>query len=426
MKQNLLFFSDITRYKSDLQQLRTPDRRLVLVASQRIFKEFSQDMRDYFDETILLDEMMYEQAKSAVMNYQQRHAGTIRLLTNDEKCLMIVAKLNELLHTVGPRPALIQRFCDKDLMIQAAVAAGVRVPQQLKFSKLQYAQQQLNYLKSVVDVLEFPLIVKPTNLYGAAGTVKINSIFELSKWANDNHAGDQEYVLAEYIDGTLFHCNAVIQQGKCVYSTIEEYTWPCLNFRSGQPLGSIYLPSSDSRWHRLESFHQKILAALQPPDGATHTEIFMRPDGELVFLEIAARACGAEVVPLHEKATGINLELEHFKARLGEVHPVVDSLRNVYYAWAYIAKKPGKIARLTGGNFDSKVKINWYIREGDKILPHEVHSVNEIAFHGSSHAGLVILENRDFSTLYKDFQRLRQTDFIEVEGEICRKAEGKF
>jgi hypothetical protein len=178
----------------------------------------------------------------------------------------------------------------------------------------------------------------------------------------------------------------------------------------------MLLPTSDPRWYKLNEFHQQIITTLLPPDGATHCELFLTKNNEVVFLEIAARPSGALVVAMIEHNTGVNIELIHSQLRLQRPFIIQKKLITTFSLFCYIPKKIGTVVTLELPNLKSEVSVTWTIKIGDVISPVALKD-NDILFKPTDIAGTIILNNANFESLYTDFLTLKTAQFITTEKE---------
>jgi hypothetical protein len=78
------------------------------------------------------------------------------------------------------------------------------------------------------------------------------------------------------------------------------------------------LPADGEDAQRLLALHQELQHALGMVRGATHTEFIRGEDGQLYFLETAARVGGANIHQMVAAATGVNLWSEWAKIEVAQ------------------------------------------------------------------------------------------------------------
>jgi hypothetical protein len=151
----------------------------------------------------------------------------------------------------------------------------------------------------------YPVVMKPRAGFASRGVTVVADAGELTRLAASWDADD--VLLEEFVDGPVFHMDGFTVGQELLYLSVSRYINDCLSFHAALPLGSVQLDRGSEDFRRAERFTAKVLRAL-PPAGFCpfHLEAFRRPDGELVFCEIACRLGGAHVVPALTHATGVN------------------------------------------------------------------------------------------------------------------------
>ena len=155
-------------------------------------------------------------------------------------------------------------------------------------------------------------------------------------------------MLEAFVAGPVFHMDGFTAGQELLYLSVSRYINDCLSFNESLPLGSVQLDRDSEDFRLAESFTAKVLRAL-PPVGFSpfHLEAFRRPDGELVFCEIACRLGGAHVVQALTYATGVNparLWIRH-QAGLADGPETARELADAdgRYGWLLIPPRPGRL-----------------------------------------------------------------------------------
>jgi len=136
--------------------------------------------------------------------------------------------------------------------------------------------------------------------------------------------------------------------------------------------------------------------------------MFIKSDGEIVFLEIAARPAGGEIVNTLDKTFGFNLYEQTLRNELG-LTVCFNTMKNPsYHVWVYLLLPEGKIKQTNTPQFKSHFEIAWNVAIGDTIT----YSSKSVL---RKKAALVTLSNSDFDVLYNDFINLKTFQAVEVE-----------
>lgn len=415
IKSIAIFFNAITNFKSDLRPLEQADTRNILFINSNILAQLTENQKEFFEKIHLVDPLTLDACLPLITQYlQEVKKENLRLITNDESCTPMVSKLIDHFDLPGYGYARISKFIDKLEMKAILDAQGIRTPRNHIFDRERYLRDPLDYIQDIEKDFKYPFVIKPVSLYGAADFQKIFERIEFIDHAEQAASSQFIFEIEEFIPGTLFHYDAIVRDSQIIFHSICEYMWPIALFQKGYPTGSIWLPHKDPRWKKLSDFHQQVITALQAPDGATHCELFLTPEGEVVFLEIAARPSGALVVPTIEKITGVNIEIAHFNLRLGRPVSITQHPATVFSLFCYIPKKNGKIIRLKLPALKSETTVEWHVKPGDETKPLAV-TEDDIMLKPSNIAGIIVLNNADFASLYEDFITLKTAEFIETE-----------
>lgn len=215
-----------------------------------------------------------------------------------ESLLDLAAALRERHGIAGPRSEETSRFRDKTVMKDTLAQAGLRVPRWAS------CRTQEQVLASAAE-FGYPVIVKPVRGAGSQGVHKVASAQELRALCAEVSLHDLE--IEEFIQGAILHVDGVLDAaGKPLFMCTSRYLSTCLDFEAlGEPLGSV-LQTDPAVREACEDFAVRCLAALGLHSSAFHLELFDTGD-ELVFLEVGARAPGADVPYVIHDVHGVNL-----------------------------------------------------------------------------------------------------------------------
>lgn len=234
-----------------------------------------------------------------------------KVISLSEYELLEAAKVRESLLVDGPTVEEVLLVRDKVLMKKAIANSGIRAP---RFVKLTEVLQSPN-----VDWTG-PTVLKPID--GASSeNVKVFSNFTECMNFIKSHSSaianfdEGRFEIEEFVQGPILHIDGLVVKGEIKCWLPSEYLGTCLDYAQGQPLGSIQL-TQDSE---IESFTKDVIKALQIREGSFHLEAIRDNDG-LVFLEIANRVGGADVVDTFERATGVYLPAAELSALVGDTH----------------------------------------------------------------------------------------------------------
>ncbi|PIR25733.1 MAG: hypothetical protein COX62_07055 [Deltaproteobacteria bacterium CG_4_10_14_0_2_um_filter_43_8] len=196
-------------------------------------------------------------------------------------------------------------FRNKHFMRKAASDAGVKVPKG-------NAVRSKNEFIELTQRLGGHVVVKPTSFYGCVGVFEVfpnddvNEAFEKAKRVNDQSG--MVCLVEKYVHGEQCHADVLLQGGCIVFEALGRYTKPPLQFNSFPPQGTVTRNKNRTRSEKkILQKMGKIVHAFGMRDGWAHGEFFVKPNGKVVFGEIAARVGGGMLPALYQKAYGLNV-----------------------------------------------------------------------------------------------------------------------
>lgn len=226
-----------------------------------------------------------------------------------EYAVEILGYINTKINFEGIKYDDIHKFRDKVIM-KTSLSESIKKPKLYNIDDIKN------------DIVKYPVIVKPRCFAGSRGVHKFCCKDDLLLYLNDkklDYTRKSDYSIndvevEEYIDASICHIDGLVFNGDVILCVASEYIGTCFDYAKGKPLGSI--KGTDEQQEKAFSFVSEINKNLRLPNGVFHLEAFWQ-NNNFVFLEIAVRFGGAEIVPNFEKAYGINLIHEHIKCQLG-------------------------------------------------------------------------------------------------------------
>ncbi|XYH96898.1 ATP-grasp domain-containing protein [Sorangium sp. So ce1128] len=210
-------------------------------------------------------------------------------------------KVREHLGIPGPRYDELLRFKDKILMKRLVAAAGLRGPRHIDLRTLEKGA-------AVAPVpWEGRTILKPILGASSVGVHVFGSPGEARAFVArpENHDYHTDGELEEFVEGPILHVDGVMDGGVPRLIVASRYVGTPLEYAWGKPLGSAQFRMSD----RYRAFFLDCLRAVGIVDGAFHLEVIEGPE-DLVFMEVANRAGGGDIIPTTEASTGVHIPTE--------------------------------------------------------------------------------------------------------------------
>lgn len=358
--------------------------------TKSIFKQcFSMEK---IDETII---------KAFVEKEAVKYNNEVAIVTNAESAVAICGKLRQYLKLHDDD---MVRYVDK-IVMKRSLNNKIPVPKYLNFDRKTYQNNPRQYFEYIKQTLNMPFFVKPTNQYSSRGTKMIYQFDEFQSWYKTSTEDSIE--IDEVVNGTLYHCDSFIKNEKILYTQICEYLYPCYDFILGKPLGGFTLPQETELYKELNEFNAKVLDTMRPPSGGlTHLEVFKSSNGELIFLEVAARPAGAKIPEMYKKNLNIMIREAHILLQV-DANYMPNISPNGFSAYISYPTKLGQVTNLNQPMIKSEHQLIWNIQPGDILkAPDKISDV----------AGSIILWNNDFNQLTKDIDYLKTFNAFHVNG----------
>jgi hypothetical protein len=255
----------------------------------------------------------------------------------------LAAHMREVLGVPGQSRDEAKGYRNKDVMKQRLSAAGVRVPHHASAT-------DAKGIYEAAEKVGYPLIIKPVDGAGSQDTFRCDDIVDL-----DNAIKQMGHVavvdVEEFIEADEYTFDTVVAGGEIKFFHIGFYRPRPLVARTVEwisPQTLTYKNVDDPKLAAGREMGAKVLQVLGYDHGFSHMEFYVKPDGETVFGEVAARPGGARMVDLMNFSSDIDLFTGWAEAELyGTFSPVVERKYNC----ANITKRAegrGRINRIEG------------------------------------------------------------------------------
>lgn len=200
----------------------------------------------------------------------------------------------------------VKKFRNKIIMKQVAQAADIKTP---LFFDLNLSQD------FITKGIHYPVILKPKDGVSSEGVHKVQTKDQFNILINK--INQTNYQCEQFIDGTIYHADGLVQNGKIILCKISEYINTCFSYTLGTPLGSVLLDDEDFL-AKANQFTNNVIKAFSLNDGAFHLEFIFDQNNEFYFLEIGARVGGAQVPYVFKNIYGIDIFKEWVNIQFGK------------------------------------------------------------------------------------------------------------
>ena len=295
-----------------LQALKQLGCKVILVAKDS-FKDEDWP-RASIDEIYFMPDLTKRPDIVYAVSYLARSHEISQIIALDDYDVETAALLRDHMRLPGMGESLARHFRDKLAMRTQARAEGVNVPE---FTGV------FNYdrLREFMARVPAPWLLKPRSEASSMGIKKVNRPDEL--WPLLDSLGDQQsfFVLEQFVPGDVFHVDGLVNDGQVLFMAAHQYGRPPMSvYHEGGIFLTRSLDHGSAEAQALFALNRRVQSALGMRRGATHTEyIRAQADGQLYFLETAARVGGANIAEAVEFATGINLWAEWARIELAKL-----------------------------------------------------------------------------------------------------------
>ncbi|MEV0648335.1 ATP-grasp domain-containing protein [Phytomonospora sp. NPDC050363] len=262
--------------------------------------------------------------------YSVRHVVALH-----ERAMTSAARLRTRFGLPGLSEDGVVLFRDKIAMKRAAAEAGILVPDHHR-------------LDSIEDLRAVPLdgrawVMKPRYGVGSKHVSVVTSLAEASERWSTVDPGPGQFEIEEFVEGDLFHCDAVVEGGSLGFAEVSRYLANPGEFGPDGMAGSVNLPPGPFT-RRVIALTAAVVAAFGFASGVLHLEVFRTDGDELVLLEVAARPGGGGIDRYLSLAHGVNIIEAAVRVELGldvTRRPGASDGRSV---WGVVGFYPGEHA----------------------------------------------------------------------------------
>jgi biotin carboxylase len=283
--------------------------------------------RDVIDEMFFMPDELPVRDLIHAVSYAARTRHIDRVVALDEFDMENVAALREHLRLPGIGLTTIRYFRDKLAMRAKAREVGILVPEFIPILNYENLREFMGYVPG-------PWLLKPRAQASGIGMKKIQAAEDLWPWLDQLGDRQSEYLLEQFIPGSVFHVDGVVSESSVLFAEAHTYGAPPLDVsHEGGVFTTRTLARDSADAVALKEIHVKLIDGLGLVRGVTHAEFLKaHSDNRIYFLEVAARVGGAYISNMVETATGINLwrEWAHLAVTAGKMPYQLPQVREDY------------------------------------------------------------------------------------------------
>lgn len=339
-------------------------------------------------------------------------ADNVVIICADESNMSLAAYLRSEFSIAGMSYEQMMPYRDKLVMKKRLMQAGIAVPQFTHFDKQQLKEEAPYYFAELEALLGVPFIIKPTQGAASSNTFVITSFDDLIQNHHDILATQETLEAETFIEGEMYHCDSLIQNGEYVLTFCSEYSTGNLDLVLGKTIATMPLDYADPLYEHLKQFSRAAIDALGRCDGSVHMEMFVKPSGDIIFLEAGARTPGGPIIPLYERMYGVNFLQCDFAISVNK--PLVIP--------AEPAKKIHMFAAITPlmPNGSQSLEEPSDMESCYETILEVAHHHGQKATSVRDYSGMFFAYNKEKDPLRRDFEKIRQA----VHEEKCGQSAG--
>lgn len=269
-----------------------------------------------------------------VCSWLIREFSAERVVAVHEKVMLLAAELRDEFGLPGTNVETTRLFRDKVRMKQVVIDANAaHVP---AFAPLRTPED--------LRALDWSIgrkVIKSRLGAGSQGVYFARTLAEAEALAGRLDLAGGSFEVEDFIDGPMYHCDAIVQDGDVRFAAVCEYVSNPGAFAPGGVGGSILLDPGELLCKRVLELNARVLKALGLRDGVTHLEVFHTPDDELVFCEVAARPGGGGIDRIIEHTYGVNILEASLRLQAGLDIGREPAVGGRHDAWGVVGFYPG-------------------------------------------------------------------------------------
>lgn len=246
------------------------------------------EIKGWLDAYEQVPSVVHEPSMMAAVERIQARGWVDRLEATVEAHIMTAAKVREARGIPGTSVRTSHLCRDKPAMKEALRQAGVPCAQSL-------GSGDADEIRDFVKRVGYPLIIKPRDGAGAAGTFKVTNDEELENALTESYVGRGNSVaVEEFIEGHEAFFDTITVNGEIMHKFITHYYPGVLEAMRTRWISPQFIATNRldaEAYGEVEAMAKKVIDALDIGTSATHMEWFYGPKG-LKFSEIGCRPPG--------------------------------------------------------------------------------------------------------------------------------------
>ena len=294
------------------------------------WEQLRPELRDALHDYYRLDDLAsYDQAMRALGWFIHRHGRIGRLDSLNEHWLELEAALRTDFNIPGIDRREIAAIKRKSLMKRRFLAAGLE-PARGRVCRARSG------LMSFIREVGYPVVAKPDVGVGAARTFKIENGNQVESYLGEKLPVD--YIVEEFVPGEIMTYDGLVgRRGEVVFDSTLIYSTGVMESVNEQRDLYYWIPRQIP--DDVRAVGQAMARAFDLRERPFHFELFRKPDGRLVPLEVNMRPPGGLTVDMFNFANDFDFYRQWANVL---VHGRFDAAITRPYACLYVARRDGR------------------------------------------------------------------------------------
>lgn len=252
--------------------------------------------------------------EKVIVKYLRSYSNII-IHSEEELFLEEIAKLTDKYRLIGSSGFEIEKYRNKYTMKNVFT-------QQPHFFKIP------RYTDKIISAnnFQYPVIIKPVASAGAIDVHRIESWQALNQHIKTT--GIKDYIIEEFIDGELYHCDALASRTTTCFFLCGRYFDPLEHAVKNKSYVGSQIVTDGTIYQRLLHATEELIRYFNAYDAVIHAE-FILTKNDIYFIEIGKRPAGAWVSQMYQIAHDVNIFNQHLYSSYPEPLKEV-SLANRY------------------------------------------------------------------------------------------------
>jgi carbamoylphosphate synthase large subunit len=283
----------------------------VIGIGERSKDHLDDDVRGWLTHYEQVDSVTNDQSVEQAVRWVQDKLWVDRLEATVEAHVMTAARVREACSIPGTSVRTAYLCRDKPAMKEVLREAGVACARSTGASTA-------DEVRSFASEVGYPLIIKPPDGAGAAGTHRVENDAELENAINESGVAHGVTVaVEEFVEGHEGFYDTISINGAVTHDFITHYYPNVLEAMRTRWISPQFIATNEvdsvAAYSEIKDMGQKVINALGIETSATHMEWFATPKG-LMFSEIGCRPPGVRAWDLYASGNDFDIYREWAEA----------------------------------------------------------------------------------------------------------------